>query len=227
VAIALSVGIVASPHPRPRSCNRWGKENDEAPFCSLPPRGGGSGWGARRWAVTHPAYIPDQSTRMTPRPDRGAMQEAAAALSRISPTLHPGYACRMLSDEEWYLFAVGGIPGPVPVCRLAPDLARLVGLEAGIVRIARPYAQKLRFKHKLAPEEFRMLPATLQLGTVLQQDRNRLLFFRNREPRGVYQAVVKATNSGSELWVATFHRQSNSEFARKSRRYTFIRASTE
>lgn len=130
----------------------------------------------------------------------------------------------MLSEEDWYKFANGGISYPVPVFRLPPALSSAMGAHVDLVHIHPMYAGKLRFKHSLSPDYFPLMPATLARGTVLQQRDGKLAFFLTHEvPHGLLELVVKATRHGHQLWVCTYHKQSKSEFARKQRRYKMLR----
>jgi len=125
----------------------------------------------------------------------------------------------MLSEEEWFKFANGGYGHPVEVGRLRPALVRYLGVETGVVRISPAYAHKLRFKHRLTPYQFTLMGPTIEQGKILSESANRLIFYRFFEHiESFMQLVLKPTADGRELWVCTFHKQTEREIARKSKK---------
>lgn len=127
----------------------------------------------------------------------------------------------MLSEEEWFRFANGGYGHPVEVCRLRSSLVRYLGVETGVVRISPAYAHKLRFKHRLTAHQFTLMRPTIEEGKILRESASRLIFYRFFEHiESDMQLVLKPTADGRELWVCTFHKQTERELARKSKKCT-------
>ena len=129
----------------------------------------------------------------------------------------------MLSDEEWFRFGNGGISRVVHVCTLTPRLAATLGSHVRKVHINPHYAQKIRFKHRIRPEERRFIATTLELGLALHFAPNKLGFqYWDKQRNRYYEVVIKCTSHRDEFWVCTFHRQSKAEIKRKQKKYAIV-----
>jgi len=131
-----------------------------------------------------------------------------------------------MTVNEWAYFVASGEPWIVPVATLPPDLCRIIGASTPIVRLRHDYALKLHHKHRFRVDEFPLLPIAIDLGRVISDQPRRLTFYffapvlSNRW----YQATVKCTRDGTEMWVATFHAQNQAEVTRMCRRCPILRA---
>jgi len=87
------------------------------------------------------------------------------------------------------------------------------------------YALKSAIKHRLRAAHFPMLPVIIECGRVICDKAGHLSFFlyENVVFGGWLQATVKADNTGTELWVATFHVASANETKRMSKKYGIFR----
>jgi hypothetical protein len=128
-----------------------------------------------------------------------------------------------MTEEEWFNFVAGGNP---PV--VSYELCKRIGASNTLVRMRHDYALKCAHGHRLRPAHFPMLPIVIDLGFAIS-DRDRHLSFYFYESvvfGGWMTATVKATVSGMELWVATFHVASPKEAKRMAKKYRVIRPGT-
>lgn len=130
-----------------------------------------------------------------------------------------------MTEEEWFRFVALGEPDTISVTRLPDDLCRRIGASTSLVRMRHDYALKCAQKHRLRAAHFPMLPVILEVGRVIS-DRPRHLsfyFYENVVFGGWMAATLKATDSGQEIWVATFHVASAAEAKRMAKKYGIIR----
>jgi hypothetical protein len=94
-----------------------------------------------------------------------------------------------------------------------------------MVRIGHDYALKLHRKHGFNIDEFPLLPITIDLGRVISDQPRRLTFyfFEPVISQRWYQATIKSTIAGTEMWVVTFHAQDIWEISRMCRRCPVLR----
>src|ERR1700756_3860712 len=130
-----------------------------------------------------------------------------------------------MTVEEWVYFVATGKPLIVPVATLPAGLCRIIGASTPIVRLRHDYALKLQHKHRFRPEELPLLPIAIDLGRVISDQPRRLTFyfFDSVISNRWYQATIKGTRVGNELWVATFHAQNQAEVTRMCRRCPILR----
>jgi hypothetical protein len=131
-----------------------------------------------------------------------------------------------MTDAEWFNFVAGGVPNIASVTRLPPDLCRTIGSSTSLVRFRHDYALKCAHKHHLRPIHFPMLPIVIDCGFVISDRQQHLNFYyyENVVFGGWLTATVKADQTGTELWVATFHPASAREAKRMVKKYKMIRA---
>jgi hypothetical protein len=88
------------------------------------------------------------------------------------------------------------------------------------------YALKCAQGHRLRAAYFPMLPIVIDVGRVISDRPSHLSFYFYEDVifGGWMAATVKATQSGHELWVATFHIASAKEAKRMAKKYRVIRA---
>ncbi|WP_445215573.1 hypothetical protein ACKWRH_24250 [Bradyrhizobium sp. Pa8] len=82
------------------------------------------------------------------------------------------------------------------------------------------YALKCTHKHRITPDHFQVLPATLTYGRVVADRSRHLSFFHFDHIFGQwFQATIKTNLAGNELWVVTFHPASDKEVRRMLKKY--------
>ena len=83
------------------------------------------------------------------------------------------------------------------------------------------YALKSAHKHRLTPDHFHLLSATLQHGRVVADKPRHLTFFYLDyiSYQQWFQATIKCNKAENELWVVTFHPASHKEVRRKMKKY--------
>jgi hypothetical protein len=131
-----------------------------------------------------------------------------------------------MTVDDWFQFVAGGNPHRVTVGKLSPDLCRIIGADSPFVRLRHDYALKLHRKHRFPIEELPLLPMAIDLGRVISDQPRRLTFYfleRVLSNRW-YQATIKSTQDGTEMWVLTFHPTEYSEVTRMCRRCPILRA---
>lgn len=126
---------------------------------------------------------------------------------------------------DWLQFVAGGRPHITVVARLPPDLCRIIGASSPAVRLRHDYALKLHRKHNFQIDEFPLLSIAIDLGRVISDQPRRLTFFYFERviSNRWYQATIKSTRDGTEMWVMTFHTQDEWEVARMCRRCPILR----
>jgi hypothetical protein len=130
-----------------------------------------------------------------------------------------------MTVEEWVYFVASGNPQIATVASLPPDLCRIIGASTPIIRLRHDYALKLHHKHGFRVDEFPLLPITIDLGRVISDQPRRLsfYFFERVISNRWYQATIKSTPNGQEMWVMTFHAQEEMEVNRMCRRCPILR----
>lgn len=94
------------------------------------------------------------------------------------------------------------------IARLPIEWGAHIGALTQTVKIERTYAIKIKNKHRLLYDHFGLLQLCIDYGTIIHERNGCLTFFL--EDSSVYgttfELVVKATQRGHELWVATYHK---------------------
>ena len=92
------------------------------------------------------------------------------------------------------------------------------------VHINSQYARKIRYKHRIKPEDFKYIQAAIEGGLVLRIADNKLAFHLWDKSRNAYfEAVVKVmVGVKDENWVCSFHRQSKPEIRRRQKKYPIV-----
>jgi hypothetical protein len=93
------------------------------------------------------------------------------------------------------------------------------------VRLRHDYALKLHHKHGFRVDEFPLLPITVDCGRAISDETRCLtfFFFERVISNRWYQATIKSTRDGREVWVSTFYIQDSAEVARMCRRCPVLR----
>jgi hypothetical protein len=130
-----------------------------------------------------------------------------------------------MTVDEWFQFIASGSPSEVIVGKLSADLCRVIGSDSSLVRIRHDYALKLHRKHNFPVEELPLLPIAIDLGRAISDQPRRLtfFFFERVISNRWYQATIKSTQDGREMWVLTFHLQDQAEVTRMCRRCPILR----
>jgi hypothetical protein len=130
-----------------------------------------------------------------------------------------------MTEEEWYRFVAGGEPEVISVARLPPELCRAIDCSATLVRMRHDYALKCAQKHGLRSAHFPMLPIVIDLGFVVSHRPRHLSFYwYDRTVFGGWlSATLKANETGTELWIATFHFAGPKEVKRIRKKYRVLR----
>jgi hypothetical protein len=126
---------------------------------------------------------------------------------------------------DWLQFVARGEPQVAVVAKLPPDLCWHIGASNSLVRMRHDYALKLHHKHKFTIDEFPLLPIAIDLGRVISDQTRRLTFyyFERVISNRWYQATIKTTRDGNEMWVMTFHAQNYAEVSSMCRRCPILR----
>lgn len=112
--------------------------------------------------------------------------------------------------------------GNYPVAALGSDLKGRLNATQNAVMLSRETLIKQRRNHpELTDDEFRLIPDLINQGTVIDQGRQRLAFFRSGNR--LYKAVVKSTLDGTELYLLSLFRTTVRELNRDKRRGEIIR----
>ncbi len=130
-----------------------------------------------------------------------------------------------MTEDEWVKFCVSGEPKLASVGRLDHDLCKRLRTSNDLVRMRHDYALKLMHKHKFSPDYFGMLEFTMLYGRVVSDRKWHLTFFHYDDIvfGSWLQLTIKSADSGNELWVSTFHRQSHTEVTRHCKKHTVLR----
>jgi hypothetical protein len=133
-------------------------------------------------------------------------------MSRILPT-----------QQQWSEFGSGAGPAIIEVCTLSRGLVNALAADTSKVLCCQNHMKKVRFKHGVAPHNLWIINENLEFGMVLQCAPNKLTFISFHEPPGAYyEAVIKVTQKGHEIWIETFHRTRQSEVRRKQGLYQSV-----
>jgi hypothetical protein len=130
-----------------------------------------------------------------------------------------------MTVDEWFQFIASGNPSKITVGKLPADLCRIIGSDSPFVRLRHDYALKLHRKHSFPVDELPLLPITIDLGRVISDEPRRLTFyfFERVLANRWYQATIKSTRDGTEMWLMTFHPQGQDEVTRMCRRCPILR----
>lgn len=160
-----------------------------------------------------------------------AYNPGRAATPKVDPARYSmpelGHQAAQLSVEtpQFAQLLAGEIEGKLPVGYVDDELANAIGAKVRRVVLSDQTAAKQRERHPdLAPKEYTILPAMFRDGLVIQQAKEKLVFFR--QAGRWYKAVVKAAAKGQELYVVSFHRVAGDgakEIARELKRGTVVR----
>lgn len=126
---------------------------------------------------------------------------------------------------DWHRFANGDFTYPVSVCRLRPDLARMLGAEDDRLLIHPKISPKIVHKHLLTPWHFSMLPIMVEFGTVLQDGRDGSLLFAYEDTvitGKMIVAAVRPTTERHEVWLRSLYPLRNKDYMRKLKRCAVI-----
>ena len=130
-----------------------------------------------------------------------------------------------MTEEEWFKFVAYGEPSVVSVARLPEELCRRIGASTTLIRMRHDYALKCSLQHRLRPIHFPMLPIVIDMGRVISDRPRHLSFYmyENVVFGGWMASTIKATEDGTELWIATFHVASAPEAKRMAKKYGVVR----
>ena len=129
-----------------------------------------------------------------------------------------------MTEEEWFEFVTFGRPPVVSVGRLETTLCAAVGSATSLIQMRHDYDLKALAKHKILPQHFRVISWTLDHGIVFQDSPKHLTFFWSDKWAGWFQVTIKCSKLGTELWIATFHRQTRSKIEAKLRHAKILRS---
>lgn len=153
---------------------------------------------------------------------RAALRKAAACSRSLSSFL---FGFLVMTVDEWIYFVASGKPPVVTVATLPSDLCRFIGASTPLVRLRHDYALKLHQWHSFRLDELPLLPIAIDLGRVISDQPRRLTFFYFERviSNRWYQATIKSTSTGQEMWVMSFYLQKPAEVERMCRRCPILR----
>ena len=130
-----------------------------------------------------------------------------------------------MNEQEWVRYAASGTPTVVSIARLEPDLCRSIRARTNLVRIRHDYVLKFIQKHGIEPHHLPMVQNAIEFGRAIADRPNHItfLYFDAHVFGGWFQTTIKATDSGQELWVVTFHKQNLADVIRLSKRHRILR----
>ncbi len=143
----------------------------------------------------------------------GAMGQTLADKAGAWPTLIAGPVIGDMVQGPVFARWLSDPDGEFPVGLLAEEDAGLIGARSRVALLsAETAAKQARHHPELLPSEYAAIQAAMERGLRTQDSPTSLVFMLN-EARG-YVAVVKATVSGSKVFVTSFRRLSTDEVKR-------------
>lgn len=142
---------------------------------------------------------------------------------------HPSIAvvgAKLLVDSPAFTYFLQKPVGNYPVASVDAELKQRLNAKQNTVLLSAETLTKQRRNHpELTDNEYRLLPDLINKGAVIEQDKQRVVFFR-RDGR-LYKAVVKTTKSGDEIYMVSFHRADARDFDREVNRGSLLREEQE
>lgn len=139
---------------------------------------------------------------------------------------HPSIAvvgAKLLVDSPAFTYFLQKPVGNYPVASVDAELKQRLNAKQNTVLLSAETLNKQRRNHpELTDNEYRLLPDLINEGAVIEQDNQRVVFFR-RNSR-LYKAVVKTTKSGREIYLVSFHRADIRDFDREKNRGRLLRS---
>ena len=129
----------------------------------------------------------------------------------------------VLTDEQWYLLAIGAFDRPVRAFRLDPVLSVRLGVSTVAVHLHPAYVQKIRFKHRVDPSLLCSIPWLASHGDAyLDPKPNYIQVFGMIDGKR-YRLVLKGMAGKNEIWISTFHRSSERDYRKRTKGRSRIR----
>lgn len=136
----------------------------------------------------------------------------------------------LLTSHQFFELLNGVGPEIIHIANLPGDLAEHLNTIATAVQIERSYVIKVcDAKHRLDVHDFALMQHILEHGRVVKEGKEgkdgHLSFYYpdNRRHPNWLKLVIKTTNHGHQLWVATFHPKSPAEVKASPRKHQVIR----
>lgn len=128
-----------------------------------------------------------------------------------------------LSEDEWYLLAIGAFEKPKRICALNPALSVLIGVSTVSIWISPDYIKKIRFKHRTNERAFSHIPTILAYGEAYtDREQNCIQFFAQIDNQ-IFRLVLKGIQTKNEIWVSTFHPVHASDYRRRIKKVKRIK----
>lgn len=133
--------------------------------------------------------------------------------------------------NEWELLRLlqGVIAGPIRVCRLDDEHARLLGATTTLVWLSRDTVVKQESKHRMVPpggigislDLYQLAPAMIGFGIPRFYEQKPVVQYLLEYKRGeFYTCVVKATKSRAELYLVSIFKVGDERDVRRIMRRT-------
>ncbi len=130
-----------------------------------------------------------------------------------------------MNEKELIALLAGTREAPIFVCRISPDMAAAIGAIATEVWLSRETVCKQESKHGGASKRLYLrAPHVIANGYVRVQPPHHLIFIHHEKAEKIrsFKAVVKATQAGNELFLASIHRVKKTDVRATYRKTTTL-----
>lgn len=125
------------------------------------------------------------------------------------------------TDFDWHRWLNGDCPPFVQIGTLSYDCMNLIGAKSSAVWAGYPYFQKVRFKHRIEPQEAPFISEAIERGAIFRmpnQPQAVQFHVKTQTTERRYKLVLKVTDSGEQVWLRTFFRTDETTYLRARKR---------
>lgn len=120
-------------------------------------------------------------------------------------------------------FISGNLQGNMLVGYLPDGLPELIGANTARVFLSQDSAVKQSTKRSLSIDDYKRLPDVFSNGLVIKQAGQWLVFLHDDDSNKLWQATVKSTKDGNELYLASYRRANQQNIKQAKKKGTVVR----
>lgn len=155
---------------------------------------------------------------------RGLTDHLAGKLDAADPAIAAAAARDLVTSWRATALMAGDLPGEVPIAVMPPALEEPLGTAVRVIRLSDYTTAKARRKHPdVGVDDWLMVQALIDRGEVLRDGGHHLVLQGRDEHGRLWRAIVKATQAGDRLYLATLHRITDAQRAKALAQYELVR----